>query len=151
MRSITLEIGLSDLRRIGDTMPRNQSPETSRHSAPDKYERRASSLKQWCRLCDKEDSGAVHYAVSRPSYAAGPVLVTFLHRGRGSLPLIRIAGSFGAETGEDDEELAEQLRFVLGLDFDWISCDATLQSICTRLFVTPASGASISIKRVGAC
>ena len=149
MRSITLEIGLSDLRRIGDTVQGNQSPETSRHSALDKYERRASSLKQWSRLCDKKDSGAVHYAVSRLSYAAGPVLVTFLHRGHGSLPLIRIAGSFGAETGEDDEELAEQLRFVLGLDYDWIASDAELQSLCAALFIVPTSSVIVSVKRAG--
>ena len=151
MRSITLEIGFSDLRGIGDTMPWHQSPDAARHSVLDQCERRASSLKQWNRLRGREDLGSVRYEVSRPSYAAGPVLVTFLHRGRGSPPSIRIAGSFGAETGEDDEELAEQLRFVLGLDFDWISCDATLQSICTRLFVTPAYSASLSINRVGAC
>ncbi|MDI3380382.1 hypothetical protein ACFPPF_09900 [Xenophilus aerolatus] len=151
MRSITLEIGFSDLRGTGDTMPWHQSPDAARRSVLDQYERRAFSLKQWSRLRDSEDLGSVGYEVSRPTCAAGPVLVTFLHHGHGSPLSIRIAGSFGVETGQDDEDLAEQLRFVLGLDMDWISCDATLQSICTRLFVTPASRASISIKRVGAC
>lgn len=45
MRSITLEIGFSDLRGIGDTMPWHRSPDAARHSMLDQYERRTSSLK----------------------------------------------------------------------------------------------------------